>query len=417
MKRNNKRRLHIVLLTAGCILLASICLVRFWRYVFIYDCWAWDLDLRINELACSHDGVDPFDIFEKKIKSDKYTGFLRPDKPDERSATRKYVHAYPAWHTALFWWYGLVPRSMCIAVMLCLYGLALAYSCKWTAETMEKKDGDDGIEDILFLVAMMILPFTGIGWTLNYGLLLLGCMLLLFRLLEKKKEILAGILFSVIMIKPQVGTLLLIPLFLNRYYKTIAVAGAICILETLFTAWQLDKSPVELILQIPQIGAPFYKGAFTETAIKVFGKMGPFLIMAVFAGLTAVGCFLLRNVKEIWVRFLPALAFIPFWTYSQSHDWFIILPCYVYLLNDRWKYPRLYELCFCLAILWTGVTFCFLKEWYSIGKQGTASVLHLGLVSIICCMAILDNEDARLALRECRKVLIGKTRKKDLRQN
>ena len=420
MKRN-KLFLHLVFLGAACVLLGGNAICR-----FIYanglsrmsNMYFYDLYLRYNEIECAHDGIDPFDIFERKKTSEKFWGIPRPDKSDERleerlgGTNRRFVHAYPAWHTAVFWWYGFIPYYVCIIMMVILYFCSLVWICKWIVEKMHKRDPVDNIEDILFLFVFVLYPFTGICCSLNYGLFLLGCTLLLLTLLERKHEVLAGVIFSLIMIKPQIGIILLIPLFVNRNYKTIAIAGAICILETLFTAWQLDKSPIELILHLPKIGAPFSKGFLAETANKLLGPMGQYLVMGTFMGVATIGCFLVRDAKEVWVRFLPAFVVIPFWTYSQAHDWLVVVPCFIYVINNRQKHPRLYDSCVSLIILWSVVFFCYEREWYSVGKKGVATILLLALFSIIYYMIILENNKKAFGAKFYKYILNGRPPKK-----
>lgn len=419
MKRN-KGFLHLVFLGFACVLLVTnaVC-------VFIYtsalsrmsNMFFYDLYLRYNEIECAHDGTDPFDIFERKVSSEKFWGLPRPDKPEEKlneqiaGTNRRFVHAYPAWHTAVFWWYGYIPYYVCVIVMAILYACSLVWTCKWTSERIRKSDTPCYHTDILFLLTACLYPLSCAS-TMNYGTLLLGCGLLLFSLFEHGHDLLAGIVYSLIMIKPQVGVIFLIPLFINRKYKTIAIAGAICVIETLFTAWKLDKSPVELILQIPQIGAPFPKGLLAETANRLFGPMGQYLVMGAFMGVAAVGCFLVRDAKDVWVRFLPALACIPFWTYSQPNDWLVVMPCFLYVINNRQKYPRLYDSCVALIILWTIVLFCHQREWYTVGKKGLATVLLLTLFSIIYFMVILENSEKTCIARLYKYIPNGRKQEK-----
>ena len=240
---------------------------------------------------------------------------------------------------------------------------------------------------------MFLDPLSGLVNSMNYGLVILGWTLLLYFALDSNHNILAGVIYSFIMIKPQIGILLFFPLLFNRKYKTIAFAVAICLIETCFTSCMLHKSPVELILQIPKIGAPFDKGFLAETTMKIVGPIGQYLVMGVFICLAAGGSYLVRNAKEAWVRFLPALASIPFWTYSQSHDWLVTLPCYVYILNNKEKYTRMVECCYFAAILWSFTFFAHTHEWYSIGKVGTYSFLHLFILSSCCLMSILNHDE------------------------
>ena len=391
MKQNKRLWLRIVLM-AVCILLLGIDVVN-----FAYHTWnerfACDLTVRHNEIECIRTGVDPFDIFERTISSEEYRGIFRPDKPEEPKDGRKRVHSYPAWHMAFFWWNNFVPRNICIVIMLIANIGSLVWVCWWLSKKYQRSDTVHLVQDILFLLVLMLYPFFCVFETLNYGLLLTGCLLLLFLALRCKYEILAGIAYAFIMIKPQIGVVLLLPLFFNKWFKTIAVAAAICIIGTIFTARELNKSPFELILQIPLIGAPFYKGFFTSMAIRTFGYAGGFVSMGVFVLIAAAGCFLVRNAEEIWMRFLPALAIIPFWTYSMHHDWFIFLPCCIYLLNSKGKHPKLYGLSMDLAIIWILTFLAVRQEFQILGHPLDDTIFLLAILMLSSGLVIWDTNE------------------------
>ena len=386
MKRNGIVWLRIVLLAAGIVLVAIECVTYHgWRTHFLCD-----VTYRHNEIVCAHGGVDPFDIYERKVTSDEFCGLSRPDMPDEPQNGRRVVHSYPAWHMAAFWWYGYLPRNACLAVMIAVNACFLGLACRWISKRLQHPDRLNLTEDVLFLVAMLLFPLCGICQTWNYGLFLLGCMLLLFAALRNKHEILAGVVFSFIMIKPQVGIALLLPLFFGKWYKTVAVAAAICFAETLFIAWKLDKSPVDLILQLPRLGAPYYKGFYSAMASKVFGPAGRYVSMGGFLLIAAAGCFLLRKAEDVWVRFLPAVAIVPLWTYSQHHDWFVVLPCYVFILNCKLKYPRLYLCSFCLALCWIASFFAEYHGFRIHGHTLDDAIFLLALLMSAVFLAVLD---------------------------
>ena len=343
-------------------------------------------------MTCMHEGIDPFDIFERKISSSKYRGHDRPDMPNEPDDTRKVVHAYPAWHTAIFWWYGYMPKWLCLTFLICLYVCSLAWVCKWTSQKLTCTNAKDCTINIMFLMAMTLYSWVGICHSMNYGLLLLACTMLLYTAIDSGHNLLAGIIYSFIMIKPQIGVLLIFPLLFNRKYKTIALAVAICLIETCITSFLLNKSPIELIFQIPKIGAPFEKGFLAEKTMQIVGPVGQYIVMGLFVCLAASGSYLVRNAKESWIRFLPAIAFIPFWTYSQSHDWLVVLPCYIYILNSKHKYPRMTNLCFIIVIFRAFIVFSHFQGWYSIGKEGVAVVLRLFLFLSCFLMVIFDTD-------------------------
>lgn len=397
MKADRIAKLQIALLAITCCLSIAHCIY----YIYVHmqpleEEWLSDLLYRYNESVCMHEGIDPFEIFERKITSEKYVGHGRPDKPVEPLNGRKIVHSYPAWHAAVFWWYGYIPKRVCMGIMAGIYLLTLICVCRWTSHKLIAHDSQEHVINILFLVITLLYPLCGIFRYLNYGLLLLGCSLLLYLALERGHDMLAGIIYSFIMIKPQIGLLLIFPLLFNRKYKTIALAVVICLIETCFTAYMLNKSPIELILQIPKLGAPYSKGVIAERTMKIVGPAGQYIVMGIFICIACGGSFLVRNAKEIWIRFLPVIAFIPFWTYSQPHDWLINLTCYIYLLNHKRKYPQLFDFCIIAVLFQTFFAFANLHQWYSIGKDGIAVVLHLSIIFVCYAMVILEEGEKNI---------------------
>ena len=390
MKANRTSRFWIALLAIACGLQVFFCISYLLRHNYN---WACDFIYRYNEINCMHDRIDPFDIFERKITSEHFRGHDRPDKPDEPEDSRRIVHAYPAWHTPIFWWYGYTPKWFCLAFLTILYVYSLSLACRWTSQKLAESQTKDLAINLLFIVTMTLYSFIGICHSMNYGLLLLGCTLLLCSALDSNHDILAGIIYSFIMIKPQIGVLLFFPLFFSRKYKTIAVSITICLIETCFTACMLRKSPIELILQIPQIGAPFEKGYLVESTMKIIGPIGQYIVMGIFICLAAGGSYLIRNAKEAWIRFLPAIAFIPFWTYSQPHDWLVILPCYVFILNSKCKHQRIVELCFAAEFLRNLLLYAHSQKWYAIGKEGIITILFLAIVFSCYLIVIMDYDE------------------------
>ena len=387
MKPDTLAKLRMALLAVVCLLFAWSGGKRVWNSIAVYHYWAWDFDLRRNEIACAHTGTDPFDVWERKVETDRFCGFTRPDMPIERPAEgRLYgdklpVHAYPPWHTALCWWYGFVPKWVCASLMGLLYAFSLVWIVRWIAARLRTADPRDVPENALFLLAAFLHPFGGICWTMNYGLLLLSCILLMASALDRGRDVLAGVLYSVVMVKPQVGLLMALPLLVGRKFKTLAVAAAVCIAETLFASWKLGKPPWELLMQIPAIGAPYGKGIFAEVAGKVLGAAGPLAAMAAFAGVAAAGCWLVRKAPETWMRFVPALAVVPVWTYSQYHDWLVTVPCFVCFLLRRSARPRLYTASVFLLALWGVLTFSSTQLVFIPLHQTLLTALHVLLLS------------------------------------
>ncbi len=284
-----------------------------------------DIGLRHNEIACSHTGVNPFDVWSHKVESSEYYGFSRPDKPPPSLAdkeSKKPVHAYPPWHTAFFWFYGWLP-AWGVQLFICLANM-VAYLFTMVAlfKLFPRKDG---LNHLLF-ISILIAPCWVDGFLSgNYGIFILGLLVLFFRLLEARRHVLAGFCWALMMIKPHVAVLLFWGLLFQRRYLTIGVAIATCLVATLWSSFVYKVSPVTLLLQVPEIGRPYLGiDAFKFTISGIaFGLMGEIAFLIVPIGgfvLCGVLSFLVRNVQSWLVRFIPALIIFSFWTYSQYHD-------------------------------------------------------------------------------------------------
>ena len=375
-------------------MLAAVCGLFVWSGFWLlreclvrYHLWGFDLGFRHSEIACAHEGIDPFDIWNRTVVSDRFRGWNRPDKPAEPPDGRLKVHAYPAWHMAPCWWYGSVPWWLCASLMGLLYACSLVWSARWCVLRLAAAPGHPA-ENALFLLALYLHPLGGICLTMNYGLLLLGTILLMGEALDRGRDALAGVLYSVVLFKPQIGLLLALPLLVGRRFKTLAVTASVCLAETLFASWKLGKPPWELLLQIPAIGAPYAKGFYAEMAGLVAGNAGPLVAMAAFAALASAGCWLVRKAPAAWMRFVPALAVAPFWTYSQPHDWLVTLPCSMGLLLHRDRHPRLYGGLVFLVAAWGAMLFASAMHRYFPFQKTLLGVSHLAIL-LACCVVVV----------------------------
>ena len=323
-----------------------ICLVAALALLGAYVAWRadaapvfCDFDLRYNEMLCSHQGVDPYDVWERKTTvGGMFQGFWRPDMPrtggDETRPGVMYVHSYPAWHTTYFWWYAWLPRSACHFLMLLLsaasYAAAFAYLYRNCLPEALPRAGRAMVVSLAFLACA---PSAGFQIRMiNYGAMLLLLFLLAVECLRRGHDVACGACLAVMMVKPQVAIPFFWPLLIARRYRAVLAAVAICSLATLWPSFVYGRSPVELLLELTKFGAPYvalYKGPLFRLSRLVFGHdLAMFGQMA--AGFAACGAlsWLVRGSKSWLVRFLPAMAVFPLWTYSWSHDLVMHLCCY-----------------------------------------------------------------------------------------
>ena len=282
-----------------------------------------DLMYRINEIQCAHTGVNSFDVWDRKVTTERFRGIDRDDraKTPPEDMHKLAVHAYPPWHTTYCWFYGWLPRPITTALLGVVYGLSLVFLVGW----IKRKIASFGTAQRVFvwswLVAMLLGDLVSCFGCLQYGLPLAALALLMYDSLDRDRDWLAAVCWALMMVKPQVGALFFFPLLFGRKYKVILLAGTICFVATLWPAWVYRTSPVELILQVPKIGIPHNQEPIADKVLApLFGKSATFVWAGVCAAICAVGSWLFRKSGSWLLRTLPVVWIFPLWTYSQNHD-------------------------------------------------------------------------------------------------
>lgn len=220
-----------------------------------------------------------------------------------------------------------------------LEGIVLLAMFQYLQKRIAKKDR-------LFVWSMLIfelsIPLVWCHVYGNYGIVLCALMATLICLAERKNEIAAGVVFGLMLVKPQVSLLLVFPLMFQGRLKSVLVAGALCLFATLWPAYVYSESPFDLILQIPKIGAPY---GTTVDFVVAFGKMvGRPVPAFAWMGVCAMACayfsWRLRKSECPLARYAPAAFFFTYWTYSNQLDlmvgWpFLLTECAVILAMLR----------------------------------------------------------------------------------
>lgn len=283
----------------------------------------YDLDTRVNEIKCVFDGINPFDIWNGTVQSEKYVGIPRPDMPAAAFSGRKGVHAYPPWHTTFFWWYGYATKTFCVAINAMVFAGIFVYLLCWVKRRYEPRK-DMGLFWCAFILPLAE-PLCHCFTTMNYGVLEMGLVLAFAWAYERKLNALLGLVWSLMMIKPQFAILLGWPLLFGRRFVAIAVACATLTAATLFPAYMLHVSPVELVLQIPKIGAPYvisYNPLFWGIARVLGSDIAEYASLAGWCAII-LGCgafsYILRKEDAITLL-LPASVFLYMRPYSQPND-------------------------------------------------------------------------------------------------
>ena len=328
-----------------------------------------DLNLRYNEVSCSHDGVNPFRVWSHEIVHERYQGLKRPDMPEDRLPDKKEVHAYPPWHTTFFWWYPWLPRWFVQCGVLAFNFLSLiaigAYFAAKLPATMSFWD------KVLFCFSGL-LPCAYVWGTLmangNYSAFVTLSFLAMILSLKRGHDVLAGICWVLMMVKPQLAALAFWPLLFAGKVKTMVVAAVVLAVATFIPSFVYGESPLELVWQVPQIGLPYIKegwasGLLALTCLSGFSEIGN------LHAVVSVACFALCGAmswafskSRFWmVRFVPMILFAPLWSYSLPHDRVFLVYLYFTLgllgyshAESRWgarAKPAFYVTAFALAAL------------------------------------------------------------------
>ncbi len=291
-----------------------------------------DLMFRINEVQCAHTGVNPFDVWDRKVTTERFRGMDREDREETppEDAHKLVVHAYPAWHTTYCWFYGWLPRAVTTTLLGVVYGISLFFLIVAIRRRISSLGRAEQIFVWSWIVAMLLGDLVSCFGCLQYGLPLAALALLMYDSLDKGRDGLAAFCWALMMVKPQVGALFFFPLLIGKKYKVILMAGAICFAATLWPAWVYHESPLELILQIPKSGVPHNHEPIVDTILApLIGKSATFVWAGVCAAICAVGSWLFRKSGSWLVRTLPVMWIFPLWTYSQNHDhlvtWSLVL--------------------------------------------------------------------------------------------
>ena len=386
-----------------------------------------DLNIRYNEIACSHEGVNPFRVWSHDIVHERYQGLFRTDMPEDRMPEKKTVHAYPPWHTTFFWWYSWLPRGVVLLGVLAFNFLSFiavgAYFASKLPATMSLWD------KALFCFGGL-LPCAYVWGTLlcngNYSAFVLVSFLLMVLSLKRGHDVVAGVCWAVMMVKPQMSALAFWPLLFAGKIKTIAVAVAVVVVATLVPAIVYGESPVELVMQVPQIGLPYMKDGYAAGLMSLISLPGAVASTSVHAVVSVV-CFALCGAmswvfskSRFWmVRFIPMILFLPLWSYSLPYDR-VILVCLYFTLGllgfsyaeSRWgekAKPVFYATIFVLAVIVSAFpltaamgSLCWSFEYKTVGAiykmWQFAIVLIAWIASVVVAFNIRETDKQQVPL-------------------
>lgn len=302
----------------------------------VCDFYCCDFHMRMNEAQCVREGIDPFDVWSGKIAKMPYVPNNRHDL--WTSERNEFINAYTPWSYPLVIPLTFLPRTVAWRVyytfmILCVVALGyMGFLLGW------REFGS-------VCAGMLVSTFAlSIPYAMNYNLLAGNyCILITVAIvgmamaLKNGKDSLAGILWAIAMIKPQMAIYLAIPLLLKRKFFVCFVAAAICLFLLGISSYLCGASPLKLICEATEGSSFWFKGSglvpydflmnlerhgvSKDAIIAVSGMIG--------VGVCVVVTWIVRNASDWFVLFVPATICAVTCNYANGYNFCV---CSVFLI-------------------------------------------------------------------------------------
>jgi len=358
-----------------------------------------DFDLRVNEIACVLDGVDPYDVWSGKVTHPPYYPDVRPGMRSEEFTRR--VNAYPPWAYTFGLPLALLPQWTAWYLYFAFHFLALI-GLGLVGYRYAKAELGHACDVRLAAIVPLLMVVFALGSCFqsgNYPIVVLAATLGLVWCLDRGHDVLAGLCWALAMIKPQMALLYAVPLLFRRKFLVCAVAAATCLVASVPPALLCHKGIVELIVNGVAGPACGFNGCGTCPLflLPALGQTAC-VVTGLVVGAALCGWLTWKTPsREGWLVYLaPAVYIATAWTYSQLYSSLVsVIPLWLIVIALIRK-PRSRALwaVFALAALFMprAYTFCHGFTMLFPGQLGYSWYLHgvldslnslLGLVPVV----------------------------------
>lgn len=282
-------------------------------FLFQADHPGWDFTLRYGEVTCLTEiHTDPYDIFSGKASNDKFRPYTLKYELTENALDYRWCCGYPPWEYTIMLPFSQVSLRAADAIYKGLELFAILVLVFFSFRRSSRINRSAWMQ-FLLAYSVFLLPLE--AWTFvfqygNWSLLFCAGAVALVVCLDKDWQLLAGLAWAFLMIKPQQGIWFAIPLLFRRQFKTVCVAVATCLVASIPAALLCGKSPLDLIVEIPNFRLQPYTGtSFFPSPVYSFFNVWLFPKAALFLGLAICLVFC------IWAT----------WKWRKERDWFVFL--------------------------------------------------------------------------------------------
>jgi hypothetical protein len=290
-----------------------------------------DFNYRMAEIDCVKKGVDPFLIWSEKVVFPPYYS-NNPECKTIPAGCDEQISVYTPWQYLLMspfsffdrntgWWMYAVFSAVCCFVILSV--------SKYRFQDVSKDHGVVFALGACPLLCVMYPVWSNFMVGNNIVVILCAAILMTVSLL-KRQNILAGLCWMIVMIKPQCGLLFAIPLLFRMKVVTGIVAVFSCIFLSIPAVILCKANLMDMFFEPAQASAFAFEGCGTwpKFLCGYFSNETDIAIgLAIGTALCLWMTWLLRREKDWLVYLMPAAVCSSCWTYTQAYThamgWFL----------------------------------------------------------------------------------------------
>lgn len=363
-----------------------------------------DFNLRFNETCSVLQGIDPFLIWKGSVPSENYVPWNFDNLPYYQILPM--VHAYPPWAYAIMSPFALFDQESAATMyrgwqLACL---ALVFSFVWLRMRRQSKSWWWPCVGFAGLCMMASAGFTRCLIVGNYGIVSTAAAFAALALHERGKDEFAGLCWMFALLKPQLGGLFLLTLFLERKWRTLLMTAFGLALATMLIAWQCGRNPMSMVLCVGECGLGQFPGTglipveFYREGIRLMGERMVLACSALVGGFVCVCSWVqIRGNPNVWMRFLPAAVLSVVWATWRAHDFSIHLLVAFIAMSMMWRVrgtPLWLLLLLCMAVA-LRVFVCVNTAWLACCNY--ASVVLL----LFTCMFVRQGDVKATGAQAC----------------
>lgn len=297
------------------------------RYPPRQDVYACDFKQKMNEIECVAKGINPFDVWSQTVLLPE---FYPNSKLDLWSEQRyKSVNSHPPWEYALlmpFKFLAMRPAWILYSILQVLSFLGIGILAYRVGFSLRGRHWEGA-----FVAACALMIPYGVSLDFRAGNLCLFVTLASIGMasaLNARRDIVAGLLWPIAMLKPQMGLLFAVPIIMGRRITPCLVACMICVLLSIPAVMFCDCSLIEMILQPPKSSSFWFWGCgilpydFLDSLLRL-GCARPQLVTATtICGLLLCTSltFVINDTKNWFIRFFPATVCSLTCTYANGYN-------------------------------------------------------------------------------------------------